>query len=174
MTKLTESQINQNINDAYKQVVLNESESLPKGIIKLNDGLTVEQLKSEYPWVLKAKIKDAVLAWDDVNGLVWEEGTWINGTWEDGWWQSGTWKNGTWNAGTWGTGTWLNGTFEGGKWYGGTWKNGTWKGGIWLNGEWEDGTWVKGTWRNGSWVQGTWKPKKTRKPNPIDRNLVLK
>jgi len=76
------------------------------GIIDLKDGLTVETLKSEYPWVLEATIEDATLGLDK-NGLVW-----YNGTWKDGNWGWGTWNDGDFESGTF-NGFWGGGNFKG-------------------------------------------------------------
>jgi hypothetical protein len=167
---------------------VNESKSsdLKKyGIKELQDGLTIEQIKKDFPWLLKAKIKDAVigtaqmpryvaLVWYDgtwkggtwkkgnkwMDGI-WEDGTWDGGMWYDGTWKGGTWKDGMWEDGTWRDGTWKDGiwsrgTWEDGTWHGGTWKGGTWKDGMWINGDWQDGIWEDGNWSNGWWISGTW------------------
>lgn len=112
------------------------TEILPYGVKELQDGLTVEELKSKFPWILKAKIKDAVIG--EFNGnLVWYDGTWKGGTWKGGEWFNGTWEDGTWEDGTWDKGTW---------------KNGTWDKGTWCDGQWLNGTWTSGTWERGKWL----------------------
>src|SRR5574344_1344280 len=114
------SKINENHN------FTNESTSSLKGVKEYRDGLTPETVMKEFPWLLKAKFKDAVIGLDEDGELAW-----YDGIWEKGEWKTGTWKNGTWKFGT---------------WYDGTWKNG----------DWEDGTWKSGTWEKGTWKFGTW------------------
>lgn len=143
------------------------------GIKELRDGLTLEEIKQKWPWILKADIENAILGKDGSflewyngvwrNGIwegpkaEWKNGTWLNGTWKDGWWYGGTWHNGTWENGDWDKGTWLNGTWKGGRWYGGTWHNGTWENGSWWRGTWLNGTWENGFWEGGTWCGGIWK-----------------
>ena len=57
----------------------------------------------------------------------------------------------------WHEGTWLDGTFDNGAWFGGDWNKGTWHFGVWKTGTWHDGTWVNGIWHGGAWLDGTWK-----------------
>ena len=115
---------------------MNEETNLSQyGIKELRDGLTIEIIESKFPWVLKAKIKDAVLG-QSQRKILWYSGTWLNGTRKNGTWLNGTWKNGTWNYGWWYKGTWENGTWKDGWWHNGTWLSGTWKDGVWLNGTW--------------------------------------
>jgi hypothetical protein len=148
---------------------------------RLVDGLNIETLAIQYPWIYEAEISNAVIGQID-SGLVWYSGTWECGRWFGGTWQSGTWISGDWYGGTWNSklikdkwisvevdekssiitqstwfggrwydGTWNNGTWNGGRWYGGTWNNGRWFRGIW-----NDGTWNNGNWNGGIWVLGTW------------------
>ena len=115
---------------------INEETNLSQyGIKELRDGLTIEIIESKFPWILKAKIKDAVIG-QGQGKIIWYGGTWKNGTWEDGAWVLGTWKDGEWNGGIWLNGRWEDGTWESGRWERGTWKNGTWYGGIWKDGVW--------------------------------------
>ena len=98
---------------------------------------SVLEVLEKFPWLLKAKFKNADVYIDDFANevlLLWLAGTWENGTWEDGVWEEGRWKNGTWEYGT---------------WVSGQWDNGRWKDGIWKNGNWLDGTWKKGKWEGG-------------------------
>ena len=81
------------------QFLFDSTEVLPKGIKELRDGLTVERLKSDYPWVLKAKIKDAVIGQYPNGSIIWYEGTWFDGEWKEGYWKGGTWKKGIWEGG---------------------------------------------------------------------------
>ena len=93
-----------------------------KGIKELRDGLTLEGIQRHYPWLLKAKIEDAVIG-EQNNKLKWYEGTWFFGIWEDGIWEDGCWVDGTW----------VNGAWNGGTWIRGTWESGTWDAGVWLS-----------------------------------------
>mgnify|MGYP000976604533 CR=1 FL=1 len=67
---------------------------------RLVDGLNVEQLAIQFPWILEAEISEAVLGLDD-NGLVWYSGTWECGRWFGGTWYSGSWLSGDWYGGNW-------------------------------------------------------------------------
>lgn len=148
---------------------------------RLVDGLNIEQLSSQYPWILEAEISDAVIGLD-LNGLVWYSGTWECGRWFGGTWYSGTWKSGDWYDGIWYSkaikdnyisvevdekssdnkqsnwygGRWYSGTWNAGLWINGRWYGGTWNDGIWYKGIWNDGTWNNGTFGGGVWVSGTW------------------
>lgn len=149
---------------------VNETEELAKyGIKELQGNLNLEKLKSDYPWVLKAKMKNAVLQIDG-GKLTFNEGTWISGTWEDGYWIGGTWKDGTWLNGTfeqlgnrksiWENGTFKNGIFSKATWKNGTFRKGTWKDGTWMFGEFRAATWENGIWKGGrfewsNWLNGT-------------------
>lgn len=68
--------------------------------IILVGGLTIEQLKIKYNWLLNANVKNCILG-EDSNGLVWYSGEWICGEWENGTWYSGIWHDGTWKNGRW-------------------------------------------------------------------------
>lgn len=121
------------------------------GIAALQNGLTIEKLKKDFPWIFNAEIKDAVI-YVSKGKIQWHSGEWINGVWEDGEWLNGTWKKGKWINGTWFNGVWFNGGFNKGKF-----KDGEWKNGIWLNGIFEGGTWLNGEWHGGKWKNGEWK-----------------
>ena len=83
------------------------------GIKELRDGLTIEEIKAKYPWILKAKISNVIIG--ERNGhLVWYNGTWKDGIWEDGYWEYGYWWDGTWESGTWKDGIWHNGIWNNG------------------------------------------------------------
>ena len=101
-----------------------QSEELPKGIKELKDGLTIERIKKDFPWILEAKIQDAVIGLKGKK-LIWYDGTWKNGAWHNGYWYNGDWKKGTWY-----NGDWYNGTWEKGTWKGGTWESGAWLMGL--------------------------------------------
>src|SRR5574344_832196 len=118
-----------NINESK----INEDSNGLQGVKEYRDGLTLEMIQEQFPWILLAKIKNAVLGIDK-KGLVWYNGTWKNGNWFDG-----TWKNGTWDKGVWGEGVWENGTWENGTGEDGRWEKGTWEDGDWKNGEWNRG-----------------------------------
>ena len=148
-----------NINENHN--FTNEADTGLKGVKTFKNGLSVEIIKERYPWLLKAKFKNAVIGRDldrlNVERLVWYDGTWIDGTWEKGTWLDGVWENGTWGNGSWKKGTWKNGEWEAGIWYDGTWESGTWQYGSWENGTWKKGTWKNGEWLDGTWENGTWK-----------------
>jgi len=101
-----------------------EKEELKKYGIKELIGGHLSNLKEDYPWLLKAKIKDAIIELKmlrNYNNFIWKSGTWIDGVWEMGDWEDGTWLNGTW---------------EKGEWADGKWKDGVWKKkGIWNTGQ---------------------------------------
>lgn len=148
---------------------------------RLVDGLSLNNLSANYPWILDAEISDAVIGLDS-SGIVWYKGTWESGRWFGGTWRSGLWKYGDWYGGTWysqnvqvdglgvkvdnnstgitqsvwQTGRWYDGTWNDGTWQSGRWYEGTWENGIWGNGIWNDGVWNAGRFTGGIWVQGTW------------------
>ena len=110
---------------------------------------SVLEVLEKFPWLVKAKFKDAEVSVDKYNELVWEDGDWEDGTWKGGFWENGYWENGTWVKGRWEYGEWLNGT-----WKDGVWKDGVWNDGTWFRGEWWYGTWYDGTWKKGKWIMG--------------------
>ena len=148
---------------------------------RLVDGLNIESLAVNYPWIYEAEISGAVIG-QQGNDLVWYKGNWECGRWFGGIWQSGYWKSGDWYGGTWNSrlirdnylsvevdsrssglsySTWVNGRWYDGTWNNGVWTNGRWYGGTWNNGLWYKGIWNDGTWNNGKfnggiWVLGTW------------------
>lgn len=148
---------------------------------RLVDGLTIETLSLQYPWVLEAEINDAIIG-NDNNNIIWYKGNWECGRWFGGTWMSGTWKSGDWYGGTWNakkikdnlinvevanntsdkslstwyTGRWYDGTWNDGTWVDGRWYGGTWNKGDWYKGTWNDGTWNDGEFSGGVWVAGTW------------------
>ena len=164
-------------NDVYSLINVDYN----KYRFRLIDGLNIETLSLQYPWILEAEVSGALLGLD-INGLVWYKGYWECGRWFGGTWISGTWKSGDWFAGTWNSkritdnlisvevdnsvSDTIQSTWFGGRWYDGTWNNGTWVdgrwyGGTWNNGEWYNGIWNDGTWNNGIlsggiWVTGVW------------------
>lgn len=152
---------------------------------RMVDGLNIEIINDNFPWILEAEISDAILGIIN-NNLVWYKGTWLCGRWFGGIWESGTWKsgdwyNGIWNSnyindnilsvsvdnnsdnntlslwydGRWFSGTWNNGTWNNGRFYDGIWNNGIFCNGIWNNGTWNDGTFSGGIWVDGTWNDGT-------------------
>ena len=148
---------------------------------RLVDGLNIETLSKNYPWIYEAEISGAVigqrtdqLVWYKGN---WECGRWFGGIWESGYWKSGDWYGGTWNSklvkdnfinvevderstgvsySTWVNGRWYDGTWNNGVWANGRWYGGTWNNGLWYKGIWNDGTWNDGKFNGGIWVLGTW------------------
>ena len=108
------------------------------GIKELRYGLTFEKIKTRFPWILDADIRNAVL------GIYEKFIVFYSGSWHDGVWKGGTWEGGTWEDGTW----------EGGTWESGVWKDGIWKNGVWQDGQWQDGYWGSGIWKGGTWRGG--------------------
>ena len=145
------------------------------------DGLSLDEVNTNFPWLLEAEISDAIIG-RDTNGPIWYSGTWRCGRWFGGTWVSGKWLGGDWYDGTWNSyntkykvtsvqvdtsyidnttskwfgGRWFNGTWNGGTWYGGRRYAGDWKKGNWYNGIWNDGHWYSGNFEGGIWVQGVW------------------
>jgi len=117
------------------------------GIKRLVDGLTLEYIEENFPWILRANIDKAILGFDKrTKRIIWYNGIWWDGEWEDGIWEFGTW------------------------WYG-VWRNGLWKQGVWKNGHWHGGIWINGYWEN-----GIWNVKKVEKKTPAgiwtDKNTI--
>jgi len=123
------------------------------GIKELKDGLTIERIVADFPWILAADISGATLGVDIDNMLIWYSGIW----------HSGTWKNGRFLKGTWEGGIWIRGVFENG-----TWEDGVWMFGLFLYGTWKNGTWKDGDWNNGDWISGQWL---SRAPHPNDKKI---
>src|SRR5690606_38739561 len=73
------------------------------GIKELKDGLTLETIKKEHPWLLeKTKFSDAVIGKND-KGIVWYSGTWSRGVWKGAAFLGGTFKGtSVWTSGEWG------------------------------------------------------------------------
>jgi hypothetical protein len=164
-------------NDVYSLINVDYN----KYRFRLIDGLNIETLSLQYPWMLEAEVSGALLGLD-INGLVWYKGYWECGRWFGGTWISGTWKSGDWFAGTWNSkritdnlisvevdnsvSDTIQSTWFGGRWYDGTWNNGTWVDGRWYGGTWNNGNWYRGIWNDGTWnngilsggvwVDGTW------------------
>lgn len=133
---------------------------------RLVDGLTLDVINDNFPWLLDAEISDAVIGIED-DEIKWYKGIWESGRWFGGKWLSGTWKYGDWYGGTWYsrrvTQKGLNVLVDENTtdddqstWFTGRWYGGTWDGGTWANGRWYDGTWNNGTWNNGIWNDGIW------------------
>ena len=70
-----------------------------KPTFKLVGGLTLDDIKIKYGWILNAEINNAIIG-EDKNGLVWYSGDFIGGIWENGTWYSGTFR-GRWKRGNW-------------------------------------------------------------------------
>lgn len=52
-----------------------------------------EDAENKFPWLGKAKFKNARIDIRDV-ALIWKDGTWVDGIWEDGTWLGGVmWSN---------------------------------------------------------------------------------
>jgi hypothetical protein len=71
------------------------------GIAELRDGVTLDWLKTNAPWILEAVIEEAIIG-KMGSDLIWYGGNWHDGTWRDGDWLGGIWKGkGTWKSGNW-------------------------------------------------------------------------
>jgi len=69
------------------------------GIKELRDDLTLDKIKKSFPWLIKAKLRNATIGADA--GLIqWYNGDWLDGTWEDGVFYNGNFIKGTWKDGT--------------------------------------------------------------------------
>jgi subtilisin-like proprotein convertase family protein len=152
---------------------------------RLVDGLTIQELNSDYQWILEAEISDAILGKNDSikSGMKTSKDiVWYSGNWEFGRWFGGIWYSGIWMYGDWYDGIWMsksiqdkklsvevntkdqnssNSVWMNGRWFGGNWNNGVWLGGrfydgTWENGWWYNGVWNRGTWENGSFIGGIW------------------
>ena len=149
---------------------------------RLIDGLDLVTVNSNFPWILRAEISNAVIGLDSNNDLIWYEGIWWCGKWYGGSWISGSWISGDWYDGNWTStkvtnnilsmgidtqnnnnyssiwygGRWFDGNWSNGTWYNGSWYGGTWSNGTWYGGTWNDGTWNDGTFQSGIWVEGQW------------------
>jgi hypothetical protein len=150
---------------AKLQIITKWDEINMYGINKIEHGLTIEELFKRANWLKDAKIKDAILGWDDeYNNLIWYSGTFSGGTWKFGIWENGTFEGGTWEGGWFNGGTFAGGTWKKGRFYGDTFAGETWKGGWffdgtfagkkWENGLFHDGKFASGTWENGTWIRG--------------------
>jgi hypothetical protein len=164
-------------NDVYSLINVD----FEKYVFRLIDGLNVETISVQYPWILEAEISDALIGLNQ-GELIWYSGTWLCGRWFGGIWESGVWRSGDWYDGTfnshivtdnkisakidtktidyskslWYNGRWFGGTWNAGTWNNGRWYAGVWNNGIWYNGIWNDGIWNAGTFNGGIWVLGTW------------------
>lgn len=156
-----------------------ENEELSKYNIKTLQGISWDDFKSNFQWILNANIKDAELIYlaeyKTIGWLKgdWNEGLWVNGVWYDGTFngtfQNGIFKKGIFQNGTFnGTfnGNWIDGTFENGKFDNAIWKNGVFLKGIFRKSTWSDGRfsglfedsiWEKGIFENGTFKDSTWK-----------------
>ena len=120
--KTLKQTIDESLNEAKDIITVKDNPELKKyGIKELRDGYTLKKLKNMYPWILDAKIKDAVIGGTDPDNetqyLSWYDGTWIDGKfygdeyevddvyYYGGKWWSGTWKGGTWKGNKW---SWLD------------------------------------------------------------------
>ena len=62
----------------FNEFVNEAATRLPRGIKELKDGLTLEIIKTKFPWILNAKIKNAVLGFGGYQGSIiyWYDGKW--------------------------------------------------------------------------------------------------
>jgi len=149
---------------------------------RLIDGLNVELLSQNFPWILEAEISGATIGVNITSQLIWYKGVWECGRWFGGRWVSGVWVSGDWYGGTWDSkdikdnilnveiyeksnnttsskwfgGRWFDGTWNNGTWHDGRWYGGTWNQGRWFKGLWNDGIWNDGEFSGGIWILGTW------------------
>jgi hypothetical protein len=152
-----------------------------KYIFRLIDGLNIETISIQYPWILEAEMSNALIGLNQGN-LVWYKGTWLCGRWFGGVWESGVWKSGDWYGGIfnshivtdnkisakiddetidhskslWYNGRWFDGVWNSGTWNNGRWYSGIWNDGLWYNGIWNNGTWNDGEFQGGIWIFGIW------------------
>jgi hypothetical protein len=133
---------------------------------RLIDGLNLDTIVLQYPWILEAEISNAVIGFSG-NELCWYRGIWECGRWFGGRWVSGQWVSGDWYGGTWDAKNIKDRNLQieieekssverNSIWYNGRWFGGQWNNGLWVNGRWYDGTWNTGTWYKGIWNDGTW------------------
>lgn len=148
------------------------------GIKELKDGLTLVKIFRDFPWLLEAKMKNAVIGTNTAGFyIIWYKGDWLDGEWKDGLWKSGTWskgiwRNGKWESGVWRNGEWRNGTWKDGLWIKGIWKDGYFEGGKWLNGHWKNGFWNGGEWVDGDWDDGAINFKRSDEPPHVLRGVL--
>lgn len=115
--------LQENYNNIGRKVSLKEdSNELYKkyGIKELEDGLTIEKIKKNWPWLLKGKMKNAVLGLEPKNIPALKSGEWLGGGWFGG--------------------VFKNSVFKGGVFHKGVFKNSDWRGGEWIGGGWDDST----------------------------------
>jgi hypothetical protein len=94
-------------------------------------------LKEGFQWFLDCEVEDVRLEISH-NTLIFNAGTFFNGTWKYGVFRDGVWKYGTWENGVWYNGKWFNGIFKSGiifdgKFFHGTIESGEIKGGEFYN-----------------------------------------
>lgn len=68
----------------------------------LVDGLTLDDIKAKYSWLLNARTKNAIIG-EESSGqqIAWYGGEWLDGEWFDGVWYAGIWHRGIWEKGSW-------------------------------------------------------------------------
>jgi hypothetical protein len=162
MKKISLSEIRRTVREVIRENEEQDSGDEKLRIRKLEDRLTMDMLKSRYPWVLEANIENAVIGLDN-DGIVWYNGIWHDGAWKDGKWLKGTFAGGTWGRGefyggtftgeTWKSGEFWRGTFNGRTWEGGNFYGGTFAGQTWEIGWFHGGTFAGGIWKDGRWYQ---------------------
>lgn len=65
------------------------------GIAELRDGLTLEEIKKKWKWVIEGGISSAILG-KKGNKLIWYDGTWVMGQYFE---DTTVWKGGQWFGG---------------------------------------------------------------------------
>lgn len=65
------------------------------GILELKDGLTLDEIKKKWKWVIEAGISKAVLG-KKGNKLIWYDGEWVLGQYFE---DTAVWKGGQWFGG---------------------------------------------------------------------------
>lgn len=89
--------------------IKNEIQLKRLGIKELKDNLTLLKIKRRFPWLLEAKLEDAVIGqFSGGRGVYWYNGKFT------GVWKIGIWENGVFE-GEWKDGVWQDGVFNGGK-----------------------------------------------------------
>ena len=94
-------------------------------------------IKNKFDWFLDCEVENCRLEITK-NTLVFNSGTFFNGTWVYGVFRDGQWLYGTWEGGVWYNGTWRGGIFKNGLIFGGRFLKGKIEGGEIRGGEFFD------------------------------------
>lgn len=164
------------VTDKFELVDIDKS----KFRFNLIEGLTLDRIVSEFPWLLEAELTDATIGIDD-EGPIFYKGIWECGRFFKGKFMSGTWLSGQFYSGTMnsydvnvnkisatvdfnikGDGTrWYDGDFRGGtmnwvKFFGGTFIDGVSNNIEFFDGTHQRGEWNGGHFKGGLWINGIW------------------